>query len=384
MMIRAQSTDRTAVSRVVVGYVLSPLTVAVVAAVVLRIQELVSLADRRYTSPEAIAFLLPIALVTVIGGRGPGILTIVLSEMVCMWILMPPRLTLGVNTASDIAALVSLLVTSTVLVAGVEAVRASIRVQQQATAAVAELHERAQKIATAFQEPLIPRLPALNPGVSIAYHYEPALDEAAVGGDFMDVYPSGDGKTVLVLGDISGKGLAAATQTATVRNMLRLALFRRCPTEYGLALQEVNDAIAAQDLISGFATLFVGCFDPGARSIAWVSCGHEPAFIRRGEGVVELGPTGPIFGAYAGSTYSLGNLSLLPGDVLAIYTDGLSESGTDHQHMLGHDGVKGLLLQSAVDGTPEAIVKSMIDGTKAHASGRLSDDACLLVCKVGD
>ena len=101
----------------------------------------------------------------------------------------------------------------------------AIAAQTRAAVEAARTQERERKIAETLQDALLPPTPPLLPGLSLAHFYRPALDEAGVGGDFYDVFDVQEGCTALVVADLSGKGLAAASQTALVRNMLRFALY---------------------------------------------------------------------------------------------------------------------------------------------------------------
>ena len=97
---------------------------------------------------------------------------------------------------------------------------------------------------------LRPQLPERVPGLDLKDFYRPALEEANVGGDFFDVFPLDKGLFALAVGDVSGKGLAAAAQVATVRNMLRYALYQR-PT-VAQAVTELNQIVSTQELLIGF------------------------------------------------------------------------------------------------------------------------------------
>ncbi len=106
------------------------------------------------------------------------------------------------------------------------ALLAEAATQTRAALDLAQVRRREQAIAATLQDALRPRLPERVPGLDLADFYRPALDEAYVGGDFFDVFPLDKSLIALVVGDVSGKGLAAASQVATVRNMLRYALYR--------------------------------------------------------------------------------------------------------------------------------------------------------------
>lgn len=148
----------------------------------------------------------------------------------------------------------------------------NVNVRKRAEEERERLAERERNIAQQLQAALTPAVPERVPGMALAKYYQAALDEAGVGGDFYDVFPVDKGCTAIVVGDLAGKGLAAATQVATVRNMLRYALYR-ARTLAG-ALGGLNSLLAEQELLTGFVTLFVGTYDSGAGTLTYVTTPH--------------------------------------------------------------------------------------------------------------
>jgi len=252
------------------------------------------------------------------------------------------------------------------------------------------LAERERNIAMQLQAALTPALPENIPGLSVTKYYEAALDEAWVGGDFYDVFPVEDGCTALVVGDLSGKGLAAAAQVATVRNMVRYAVFRS-RTLAG-ALTNLNAVLVEQGLLTGFATLFVGAYEDAEHTLTYVNCGQEPGLIRRAaSGAVEqLLPTGPVLGAIKSTVYTEQKVMLSSGDVLALFTDGITECGVNRQQMLGIEGVEELLQPpftsaeaASIVLLSEAATLRLVEGVeKASRGGVSKDDVCILVAVV--
>ena len=262
----------------------------------------------------------------------------------------------------------------------------TIAAQTRVAVEALRLQQREHHIATALQEALMPTLPDSVPGLDLAAFYKPALEESSLGGDFHDVFPLDKGLFALIVGDVSGKGLAAAAQVATVRQMLRYALYLGTARSQSLSqsVSELNQQIVAHELLSGFVTLFVGIYDASASTLAYVSCGQEPALLRRAQGTVdELPPTGPVMGMDIDALYTHAALTLEAGDVLAIYTDGLSEAGRGQGDLLGVEGIAALLT-AAPRGPAKAQVTSVMQGVTAHAQGSLHDDACLLVAVAQD
>ena len=250
-----------------------------------------------------------------------------------------------------------------------------------------QLTERDHQIADQLQKALQPPLPERVAGLSLAKYYEAALDEAGVGGDFYDVFAVENNCTVLAVGDVAGKGLAAAAQVATVRNMVRYAVFRG-RTLAG-AITNLNAVLVEQGLLTGFATLFIACYDSVAHTLSYVNCGQEPGLLRRGTtGEIEpLLPTGPVLGAFEGASYEEQTVALSPGDALVIFTDGVTECGVSRREMLGIEGATALLKSpfasegnDSAERMAEELALRLVTGVDAASRGGLAkDDICILV-----
>ncbi len=259
--------------------------------------------------------------------------------------------------------------------------------QARTAVAAARVQQRERIIASSLQDALQPQAVENIPGLAIKTHYEAALDEARVGGDFYDVFAVEKGCTVLVVGDLSGKGLAAAAQVATVRNMLRYALWSN--RTLSSALNELNHILSENHLLTGFATLFVGLYDQNDQTLTYICCGQEPALLWQSAAkeILELEVTGTIIGGFEASDFRQCVVSLSPGDVLAIFTDGLTEAGPNRRDLLGLEGVTEFFRQ-AVEVTEEAahpseraqqIKKHLIQAVDGFARGGSRDDICVLV-----
>ena len=149
-----------------------------------------------------------------------------------------------------------------------------------------------------------------------------------------------------MLGDLSGKGLAAAAQVSTVRNMLRAFLYSKLTVAE--AVTELNRILTENNLLIDFSTLFVAAYDSGTRQLTYVNCGQEPALVRRSATgmVAPLSSTGPVLGSIENAQFDEETLTLAPGDALAIFSDGLTEVGLSRTTMLGAEGVTALFEKS--------------------------------------
>ena len=188
---------------------------------------------------------------------------------------------------------------------------------------------------------------------------------------------------------MAGKGLEAATQTGIVRNMLRYALYRGRSLQGALGC--LNSLVMEQELLTSFATLFVGTFDESVKTLTYANCGQEPALVWRRETgkVEELEYTGPLLGIKADSGFEQRQILLHPGDIVAIFTDGLTDIGEDRSTMLGVAGVAALLQKhgpaaSALEAPASDRAARLVEHLTAEALGwgLVRDDVCLLVAVV--
>lgn len=261
----------------------------------------------------------------------------------------------------------------------------------------AHTQQRERNIAQQLQDALIPPPPTDLPGLTIRGHYKPALEEASVGGDFYDVFPLEAGKTALVVGDLSGKGLKAASEVATVRNMVRFALY--ADTNLARAITTLDRILVERNLLTGFATMFVGVYDETRRTLSYVNCGQEPALLWRAEtkAMDMLPPTGPVLGGFeSAGGFEQSQIPLMTGDVFAIFTDGLTDAGPNRKAHLNIEGVGALFQECCknfsvpvssaaeadeieISDTAQAVVDHLINTVDSYSKGGIRDDISLLV-----
>jgi serine phosphatase RsbU (regulator of sigma subunit) len=147
-----------------------------------------------------------------------------------------------------------------------------------------------------------------------------------VGGDYFDFIALGVDRFALVIGDIAGKGMAAALLMANLQANLRVLCAVALDRPQAL-LCAVNQAFHRNTHESAYATLFFAEYDDAARTLRYANCGHLPALLLRGGGAVErLESTGTVLGLFPEWECTAEERILEPGDVLAVYTDGITES----------------------------------------------------------
>jgi serine phosphatase RsbU (regulator of sigma subunit) len=248
-------------------------------------------------------------------------------------------------------------------------------------------YERERRIAHVLQRPLLPSVAQdMVAGLFMAACYEPAWDEADVGGDFLDVFTLTDGQVALVVGDASGKGVEAAAHNTHVKDVLR-AFLREDPRHPGSVLARVNtvlcdtlEAMVPVDLET-FIVLALLVLDPLSGEGVYTSAGAEPLLIVRsgGEAVVVEQPALPL-GVEPETLYPETRVHLQRGDTALLLTDGITEARNGSE-FFGYPGLIQLALQALQAPSLQAGAQAILAGVRAFARGSLSDDACLLLAR---
>lgn len=241
--------------------------------------------------------------------------------------------------------------------------------------------ERNLELARRVQERLLPREIQAPAELDV---YGTALYCDKVGGDYYDVLPQENGTVALVLGDVSGHDVSAAMQMVAARMLLRRL------TEEGGTLEttfRTMNAILEQDMQEqDFLTLFVGMLDPDRLTLRYASAGHCPALLRRRDGTGdELQSTGTIIGMFQDLEFETrGPIPLAPGDVLFLYTDGLTEGMDDARRTWGEERLHASVDRHAAAGLDaESLVEAVLaDAAAWRRPGSLEDDVTALAVRV--
>ncbi|MEA2420395.1 MAG: hypothetical protein QOE60_2601, partial [Thermoleophilaceae bacterium] len=194
----------------------------------------------------------------------------------------------------------------------------------------ARVYEREHRIAETLQRSLLPeRLPQL-PGLSVAARYLPAAAEAEVGGDWYDVLPTASGGVGLVMGDVAGKGLAAASMVGRLRSALRAYALEGHPP--ARVVEQLNRLIWTEEDESQMATLIYVVVDPVAGELHWVNAGHPPPLLlteSRLPQFLEGGSSVPL-GVLPFPEFQEVSLPIDGDATVVLYTDGLVERPGEH------------------------------------------------------
>jgi serine phosphatase RsbU (regulator of sigma subunit) len=178
------------------------------------------------------------------------------------------------------------------------------------------------EIARDIQQAMLPSGLYTAAGVETVGMSRPAN---TVGGDFYDILPLDDGRLVITLGDVAGKGSPAALLMALLLAMLRTLVDEKL--EPADLITRLNVQVCRHAPGTRFITLFYGVFDPRTGSLTYVSAGHMPPLLLRGDGTCERLTDGGIsLGMFEHSTYTTGQVVIQPEDLFAVYSDGITEA----------------------------------------------------------
>ncbi len=239
-----------------------------------------------------------------------------------------------------------------------------------------------QQIQASFLPDSLPQIP----GWEIAACFHPARE---VAGDFYDVFPTADERQIcFVLADVCDKGVGAALFMALIRTLIRAFTKYNPPQQVVLAgnraipIELTNNYILQNQIqTSMFATLFAGVLDPQTGLVRYVNCGHLPPYILGTNGIkTKLKPTGPIVGAFPGIEYHVHEYVLEPGDVLFLFTDGLSEARNAEGEFFTNERIVSLLEQPIT--SAEELLEQAKQDVYAHiGKADQFDDITLLVIR---
>ncbi|HEY0798053.1 MAG TPA: PP2C family protein-serine/threonine phosphatase, partial [Candidatus Baltobacteraceae bacterium] len=214
------------------------------------------------------------------------------------------------------------------------------------------------------------------PGSRVGTAYISATADAGVGGDLFDIRSLSPTTGLLVVADVSGKGIDAAVNTAFVKYSIRmLARHDNSPAHI---LSEFNavfiETIKDPNL---FVTVFVGIIDIASMTLRYASAGHSGAYLRHNDQVRQLPVSGPIVGLDLDVTFETREVKIAPIDVLVLATDGLTEARNAQGEQLDDSGAVELIAQAPTD--PQLCADFLVASIRRHSGGTLTDDLALLV-----
>src|SRR5437867_2134259 len=201
-----------------------------------------------------------------------------------------------------------------------------------------------------------------------------------VGGDYSDALDLGQGRLGLVIGDISGNGIAAALLMANLQANLRSQCAIALDQPQSL-LCSVNQLFCDNTPDGSFATLFFAEYDDTASRLRYANCGHLPALLLHSDHTVErLEATATVLGIFKDWDCEIGECQLHPGDSLALYTDGITESYNSADEQFGEQRLIEAL-QRHRESSSQAALASIVDEVQRFSPHEQHDDITLIIAK---
>jgi len=233
------------------------------------------------------------------------------------------------------------------------------------------------EIAREVQARLFPQSPPRLKSLELAAR---CIQARSVGGDYYDFLELGREKTGFVLADVSGKGIHAALRMANLQAHVRSQV-SSAPEDPLRVLRLVNRMLRESTQAGHFATLFLGVYHDASRRLAYINCGHHPPLCLRRDGSVErLDATATVLGVFEDWECALRRLQLFPGDLLVVYSDGVTEA--IHAGEQFGEGRLIETLRSRACAPPDDLVSAVLERVQQFGAGDQSDDLTLLIARV--
>lgn len=244
------------------------------------------------------------------------------------------------------------------------------------------IERRAKEVATqeisapmAWSARLAPAdLPPIE-GFEVGRVYEPGT--GAMAGDFYDLYQTAPSRLAAVIGDVAGHGIEPSITAFQVKYLLRV--FLQNYRDPGQALEELNAVLSATGRPEDLVSLCTVVFDSAAGSLRFASAGHPPAWVWHDGEVRPLRSTGPLLTLDPKGTYFSHEFPLMPGDVVLLYTDGLTEARAGEQ-FFGEDRVAAMLRRDPGEDLT-TLCKSLLEAARDFATSPLADDIAILAIR---
>jgi phosphoserine phosphatase RsbU/P len=233
-----------------------------------------------------------------------------------------------------------------------------------------------------IQRQLLPKGAREVPGLDLAAAYAPARE---LGGDFYDFQPYGEGRLAFALGDVSGKGTAAALYGSLAIGTLREVVSDRSIGAAGM-LTALNKRMYGARLDSKFIALLFGIYDAAGRRLTLSNGGEPyPLLVRDGK-CTELQISGMPLGLFGDTGYEEITVDLQPGDVVICASDGILESENSKQEEFGTERLNALLTQIGPDDSAITIADRILAATDEYAGTQNAphDDRTLIVLRMTD
>jgi len=257
--------------------------------------------------------------------------------------------------------------------------RRNRELEQTVESDMAERHFQEEELIRAreIQQALLPKeLPQVE-GFEIAGIWEPAR---TVGGDYFDVIRLSEKKLALCIADVVGKGVPAALFMASLQATVRAYASESVSSAW--LCDRVNSVVCSNTVEGKFVTLFYGVLDALERTLQFTSAGHPPPLLKNASGTLtHLDNGGAVLGVFPDWKYEDSVVRLTPGDVLVLFTDGITEAARANGEQFGEEGLIRVVTRLA-DQPPAKLNAAVLADVKSLCDLDLQDDATLLTIEV--
>jgi phosphoserine phosphatase RsbU/P len=240
-----------------------------------------------------------------------------------------------------------------------------------------ERMERELELATEIQQRFQPSAPPIIEGYEFQGISFPCYE---IGGDYYDFVPRHDGRMLIALGDVSGKGTAAALLMSSLHAAIHAQVSAR--TELDQAISSVNEYLAENTPTNRFVTLFAAELDPATGILRYINAGHNPPLVGKADGsVAQLSSGGFPLGIIAGAEFEIGEMRLDPSEVLVIYSDGVSEANNIAGEEFGMDRLISVVksnMKASASGLRDKVESALSAFTQTAPA---NDDITLVIAK---
>jgi serine phosphatase RsbU (regulator of sigma subunit) len=236
--------------------------------------------------------------------------------------------------------------------------------------------------AAAIQRAMLPTLQQGEPSDGPLDIFARMVPAREVGGDLYDLVKADGNRLVVTIGDVCGKGVPASLFMAMTQTVMRLVV--RSGQDLQAEIESANNLLCADNKEDMFTTLFCGVLDVPSGAMSYANCGHNPPLLlRKGESTFEaLRACGPPLGTFGGTKYVPRSVALAPGDMLLLYTDGVTEAEDPQEAQFGTKRLEQALLE--MRGQPaQAVVDHVIERVVefAHGAAQSDDITCVAVVR---
>jgi sigma-B regulation protein RsbU (phosphoserine phosphatase) len=249
------------------------------------------------------------------------------------------------------------------------------RMALQASRQELALRQAELNIALKVQQSLFPSEIPQDSGLEFSAICIPAR---GVSGDYYDVLRLADGRLILAIADISGKGISAAILMANLQALLRVVAAQGHPPD--VVCSQLNHYLHQVTDASRYATMFYAEWHPETRRLTYVNAGHNPPFLIDRSGRRSLDRGGIPLGILDGITFETGQATLRQGDVLVLYSDGITEAGLSQGREFGADRL-ARIISDAFDSPLPALQSLVLSEVRAWSGRDLEDDLTLVLAR---